>query len=949
MAQIIASTYEIVQEIGSGGGGIVYLGRHLRLGKWVVLKADRRTLAARPEVLRREVDAMKNLSHTYIPQVYDFVEEDGVVYTVMDYVEGESLDKPLRRGERFAQAQVVEWACQLLEALCYLHSRPPHGILHGDIKPANVMLTPENDIRLIDFNIALALGEEGAVRVGFSRGYASPEHYGVDYAAGNATQGVNENVETQCTDDPGKTVLSSRSSPSPLNTGSSGQRGVLLDVRSDIYSLGATLYHLLTGTRPAQDAREVVPISGSGISPGVAAIIQKAMAPNPGQRYQSAADMLYDFEHLWEQDPRVKRRRRRKAAAAAALALVFLAGGFTAFTGLKRQERLQNAYVLAEYAQNALAEGDRPEAVSTAMEALTLEQGWFDPPNTPQAQAALTDGLGVYDLSDGFKVHRLVSLPSELLKVVLSPQGTRTAAVYAYRVAVLDTETGEQLADLALEPSALADVVFLDEDRLVYAGENGICAYDAAAGRELWSGSPATNLVASGDGTRVAAVYKDAGEAAVYDVNTGSVVQTVSFQGKNQPVTVNDRLADPEDSLLALNQDGTMLAVSFSDGTLSVFDMDNPDGTLEILDPSAYTRFGGGFFGDYFAFSAYGEGDSLFAIINIAEMYQTGAFAAQDPFLTQVDETGIYLGLLDTLVQVDPETGEQTELAFVNENISHFCHSGNYTLLSTEGRAYSFFDRGAVQVEETQTDYSCDFLQIAGNYAVVGSRDTPELRILKLESHPEAELFSYDPSYAHNEARVSADGSTVMLFRYDGFRLFSMDGELLAEVEIPQADQVYDQQYRREGSESYLEVIYNDGLVRTYSAEDGSLRSETQGALPDLSLYEEFITDTLRITAPLHETPAAYDRETGELIRELEKDAYLTYVTQVGDYVITEYISAQGERYGLLLNEDCETLARLPDLCDIVDGKLVFDYPSGNLRLSRIYSLQELMALGESV
>ena len=80
----------------------------------------------------------------------------------MDYVEGESLDKPLRRGERFAQAQVVEWACQLLEALCYLHSRPPHGILHGDIKPANVMLTPENDIRLIDFNIVLALGEEGA-------------------------------------------------------------------------------------------------------------------------------------------------------------------------------------------------------------------------------------------------------------------------------------------------------------------------------------------------------------------------------------------------------------------------------------------------------------------------------------------------------------------------------------------------------------------------------------------------------------------------------------------------------------------------------------------------------------------------------------------------------------------------------------------------------------------
>lgn len=164
MANIIASTYEIIEKIGSGGGGIVYLGRHLRLEKLVVLKADKRTISAKPEVLRREVDALKDLSHTYIPQVYDFVEQDGVVYTVMDFIEGESLDKPLKRGQRFPQAQVIGWACQLLEALCYLHSRPPHGILHSDIKPANIMLTPQGDIRLIDFNIALALGEEGLSR-----------------------------------------------------------------------------------------------------------------------------------------------------------------------------------------------------------------------------------------------------------------------------------------------------------------------------------------------------------------------------------------------------------------------------------------------------------------------------------------------------------------------------------------------------------------------------------------------------------------------------------------------------------------------------------------------------------------------------------------------------------------------------------------------------------------
>lgn len=88
MAQIIAGLYEIQEKIGAGGGGIVYLGQHLRLEKQVVLKADRRTLKTGTEALRREVDMLKDLSHTYIPQVYDFVQEDGVVYTVMDFIEG---------------------------------------------------------------------------------------------------------------------------------------------------------------------------------------------------------------------------------------------------------------------------------------------------------------------------------------------------------------------------------------------------------------------------------------------------------------------------------------------------------------------------------------------------------------------------------------------------------------------------------------------------------------------------------------------------------------------------------------------------------------------------------------------------------------------------------------------------------------------------------------------
>lgn len=102
MPEMIASTYEIIEKIGSGGGGNVFLAYHVRLGKKVVLKADKRKITTKPELLRREVDILKELNHPYIPRVYDFFAEGDTVYTVMDYIEGESLDRPLKRGERFS-------------------------------------------------------------------------------------------------------------------------------------------------------------------------------------------------------------------------------------------------------------------------------------------------------------------------------------------------------------------------------------------------------------------------------------------------------------------------------------------------------------------------------------------------------------------------------------------------------------------------------------------------------------------------------------------------------------------------------------------------------------------------------------------------------------------------------------------------------------------------------
>ncbi len=223
------------------------------------------------------------------------------------------------------------------------------------------------------------------------------------------------------------------------------------------------------------------------------------------------------------------------------------------------------------------------------------------------------------------------------------------------------------------------------------------------------------------------------------------------------------------------------------------------------------------------------------------------------------------------------------------------------------------------------------------------------LRILKLEHGRGDIIFAYDARYVHDEARISYDMRTTMLYSYQGFRIYDVNGGLVASVELPAAENIYDQQFYRDADSSYLEVIWYDGMVRRYSAADGSIISEKQQDVPAKDLYEEFFTDRYRFASELHAAPRVYDIKSGNFIAELEKDAYLTYVTQIGDYIVTEYVSAQGERYGLLLDEKLQKLARLPGLCDVVDeNTLIFDDESGNLRQSRLYSLQELIALGES-
>lgn len=106
----------------------------------------------------------------------------------------------------------------------------------------------------------------------------------------------------------------------------------------------------------------------------------------------------------------------------------------------------------------------------------------------------------------------------------------------------------------------------------------------------------------------------------------------------------------------------------------------------------------------------------------------------------------------------------------------------------------------------------------------------------------------------NNEARVNQDGSTVMSFGYRGFKIYNMVGRVLAEMKLPDAENIYDQQFIKEKN-SLLEMIWCDGTVRSYSAKDGTLLAESLGENPDKDLYEEFYTDTYRIASSLHDAP----------------------------------------------------------------------------------------------
>ena len=158
IGEVIEGKYEILKEVGRGGMSVVYLAMDNRLNKqWAVKEIKRKGTNSENQIvvqsLLSEANLMKRLDHPNLPRIVDIIENGQTIYIVMDYIEGEPLDKILKKKGAQPEAAVIEWGIQLAEVLDYLHTRKP-PIIYRDMKPANVMLKPDGNIKLYDFGIA---------------------------------------------------------------------------------------------------------------------------------------------------------------------------------------------------------------------------------------------------------------------------------------------------------------------------------------------------------------------------------------------------------------------------------------------------------------------------------------------------------------------------------------------------------------------------------------------------------------------------------------------------------------------------------------------------------------------------------------------------------------------------------------------------------------------------
>ena len=326
IGSLVDGKYKILNKVGQGGMSVVYLAMNEKANKQWAVKEVRKDGVLDFESVKQglvaETDILKRLSHPNLPSIIDVIDTEESFIIIMDYIQGNSLNKALEEFGAQPQENVIEWAKQLCDVLGYLHSRQP-PIIYRDMKPANIMLKPDGNVTLIDFGTAREFKEKNLADTTClgTVGYAAPEQFG-----------------------------------------GMGQT----DARTDIYCLGATLYHLVTGMNPCEPPYEIKPIRGINptLSSGLERIILKCTQRDPNDRYQSAAEMMYALEHYNEIDDIYRKKQKKKLwmfLIPVILTIVFAGTSIWGFISAENKKNENYDYILA----NAKTKDDYYEAITT--------------------------------------------------------------------------------------------------------------------------------------------------------------------------------------------------------------------------------------------------------------------------------------------------------------------------------------------------------------------------------------------------------------------------------------------------------------------------------------------------------------------------------------------------------------------------------------------------------
>lgn len=339
---VLDGKYEIWKEVGRGGMSVVYLARDNRLNKqWAVkeIKNDgSKSIKTLLKGLEREANILKNVDHPVLPRIVDIINQDGTIYVVMDFIEGTTISDRLKKEGAQPQELVIEWGLQLASALDYLHNMKP-PVIYRDMKPSNVMIKPEGGVKLIDFGTAKEYEIENnadTTALG-TRGYAAPEQFG---------------------DAQGRGIY---------NT----------DARTDIYNLGATLYHIVTGMNPCEPPYEIKPIRewNPSLSSGLEKILLKCTQADPNDRYQNCKELMYALEHYNELDDEYRKKNKRKMAAFISASVLAIAAGVTSLVGYSGLQKIKmdnyNTYI--ETGNDYRVEGNYVDSAEQYKKAFELD------------------------------------------------------------------------------------------------------------------------------------------------------------------------------------------------------------------------------------------------------------------------------------------------------------------------------------------------------------------------------------------------------------------------------------------------------------------------------------------------------------------------------------------------------------------------------------------------